>query len=414
VLASTDQAGTDIANSMSAALETERDALTNQGGTTEGSLAVGVTPSTPKNPADARVARTLSRDPDDFPAITGREEDWRFTPLPRLRGLHDGILAVTGVLDVTVSAPEGVTVETIGADHALVGTALTPADKPSALALRDFKEGQLVTVTGELSEPVVLTFPGTGLVSYGHVVIDVAPFAKGVVVLDHTGDATHVGAVEVRVGDGADVTVVSLQEWEDTAVHLSSQAARLGRDARFKSVVVTLGGDLVRLSPTVSFDGPGGDAEFLGLAFADAGQHLEHRLFVDHGAPHCKSRVTYKTAVQGEGAHTVWIGDVLIRAAATGTDTYELNRNLLLTDSARADSVPNLEIETGEITGAGHASATGRFDDEQLFYLQSRGIAPDEARRIVVLGFFTEILQQIGVPSLQDRLIAAIEKELTR
>jgi Fe-S cluster assembly protein SufD len=244
--------------------------------------------------------------------------------------------------------------------------------------------------------------------------VDVKPFSKAIVVLEHTGTATHSGAVEVRVGDSADVTLVSLQEWEDTTVHLSAQATLMGRDARFRSIVVTLGGDLVRLNPTVTYAAPGGDAEFLGLAFADVGQHLEHRLFVDHRAPHCKSRVTYKTAVQGEGAHTVWIGDVLIRAEAEGTDTYELNRNLLLTADARADSVPNLEIETGEIAGAGHASATGRFDDEQLFYLQSRGITPDEARRIVVLGFFTEILQQIGIPSLEERLVQAIEKELSQ
>jgi Fe-S cluster assembly protein SufD len=399
---------------MEGALTTERAALGTQGHTSDGSIAVGVTPSTPKKPADARVERTLSRDPDAFGLLTGREEDWRFTPLARLRGLHDGSASATGVLDVVVSAPDGVTVETIGPDHPLVGTALVPADRPAALAMRDFKEGQLVRVDGELSEPVVLTFAGTGQVSYGHVVVDVAPFAKAVVVLDHTGDATHAGAVEARVGDGASLTLVSLQEWDDNAVHLSAQAARLGRDARFKSVVVTLGGDLVRLNPTVSYDGPGGEAELLGLVFADAGQHLEHRLLVEHTAPHCRSRVTYKTAVQGEGAHSVWIGDVLIRAEATGTDTYELNRNLLLTDAARADSVPNLEIQTGEIAGAGHASATGRFDDEQLFYLQSRGITPDEARRIVVLGFFTEILQQIGVPSLEERLVRAIEGELNQ
>ena len=391
---------------MQAALATERDALTAQGGTTEGSIAVGVTPSTPKNPADARVERFFSRDPDAFPPTTGREEEWRFTPLARTKGLYDGSAAVDGVLSV-----EGA-FETIGPDHPLVGTALVPGDRPAALAMRDFKEGQLVTVDGELAEPVVLSFTGSGQVSQGHVVVDAKPFSKAVVVLRFTGDAVHSGGVEVLVGDGADVTLVSLQEWDDTAVHLSSQAARLGRDARFKSVVVTLGGDLVRLSPTVSYASTGGSAELLGLAFADAGQHLEHRLLVDHTVPHCTSRVTYKTAVQGEGAHTVWIGDVVIRAEATGTDTYELNRNLLLTPDARADSVPNLEIETGEIAGAGHASATGRFDDEQLFYLQSRGISPDEARRIVVLGFFTEVLQQIGVPDLQERLVLAIEKEL--
>jgi len=357
-------------------------------------------------------ARILSRDPDAFPAVTGREEEWRFTPLSRLKHLHDGTASVDAVLPVTVTAPEGVVVEAIGPDHPLVGTALTPADKAAALAMRDFKEGQLVQVDGELAEPVVLRFEGSGGTSYGHVVVDVKPFAKAVVVLDHVGSAAHVGAVEVRVGDGADVTLVSLQDWADDAVHLSAQAAQVGRDARFKSVVVSLGGDLVRLNPTVTYAGPGGSAELLGLAFADAGQHLEHRLLVTHEAPNCQSRVTYKAAAQGVEAHTVWIGDVVIKPQATGTDTYELNRNLLLTDEARADSVPNLEIETGEIAGAGHASATGRFDELQLFYLQSRGIAPDEARRMVVRGFFADVLQKIGVPSLEERLLEAIDREL--
>jgi len=399
---------------MADALQTERAALAEQGGLTDGSLAVGVTPSTPRTAASAQVARITSRDPDTFPPIRGREEEWRFTPLARMRHLHDGTAVVDGVLPVTVMAPTGVTVETIGPDHPLVGTVLTPADKPAALAMRDFKEGQLVRVVGELDEPVVLRFEGTGATSYGHVVVEVAPFAKAVVVLDHTGSALHAGGVEVRVGDSADVTLVSLQDWARDAVHLSAQAALVGRDARFKSVVVTLGGDLVRLNPTVRYAGPGGEAELLGLTFADAGQHLEHRLLVVHGAPNCRSRVTYKAAVQGDEAHSVWIGDVLILAGAVGTDTYELNRNLLLTASARADSVPNLEIETGEIAGAGHASATGRFDDEQLFYLQARGIPADEARRMVVRGFFAEILHRIGLPDLEERLLAAIDEELGR
>ena len=358
-------------------------------------------------------ARLLSRDPDVFPKVTGREEDWRFTPLARLRGLHDGTASVDAILPVTVSAPAGAVVATISADHPLVGSVLVPADKGAAYALRDVKEGQLVTVDGELTEPVVLRFEGTGGTSYGHVVVDAKPFSKAVVVLDHTGSAQHVGGVEVRVGDSADVTLVSLQDWADDSVHLSAQAASVGRDAQFKSVVVTLGGNLVRINPTVSYAGPGGSAELLGLAFADAGQHLEHRLLVTHTAPSCKSRVTYKTAAQGVDAHTVWIGDVVIKPEATGTDTYELNRNLLLTNEARADSVPNLEIETGEITGAGHASATGRFDDEQLFYLQARGIEADEARRMVVRGFFAEVLARIGVPSLEERLLVAIDEELS-
>jgi Fe-S cluster assembly protein SufD len=152
----------------------------------------------------------------------------------------------------------------------------------------------------------------------------------------------------------------------------------------------------------------------LGVYFADAGQYLENRPFIDHSEPNCKSRVTYKGALQGAKAHTVWVGDVLIRKAAEGTDTYELNRNLLLTDGTRSDSVPNLEIETGQIEGAGHASASGRFDDEQLFYLQARGISESEARKLVVYGFLNEIIQQIGIESVETRLAESIEAELAR
>jgi Fe-S cluster assembly protein SufD len=195
-------------------------------------------------------------------------------------------------------------------------------------------------------------------------------------------------------------------------VQVSHHHAQLGRDAHLTHVAVTLGGSLVRLSPTVRYAGPGGDAELYGLCFADAGQHLEHRLFVDHDTPKCRSRVRYKGALQGDGAHTVWIGDVLIRPEATGTDTYEYNRNLVLTDGARADSVPNLEILTGEVAGAGHASASGRLEDEHMFYLMARGIPLEEARRLVIHGFFGELIAKIDVPELRDRVAAAFDAEL--
>ena len=124
--------------------------------------------------------------------------------------------------------------------------------------------------------------------------------------------------------------------------------------------------------------------------------------------------MTYKSALQGENAHGVWVGDVLIRAEAEGTDTYELNRNLILNDGPRMDSVPNLEIETGLIAGAGHASTTGQLDDEHLYYLMSRGIPEDQARRLVVRGFLFEIIQQVGVEALEEQLRASLEAELAR
>jgi Fe-S cluster assembly protein SufD len=188
----------------------------------------------------------------------------------------------------------------------------------------------------------------------------------------------------------------------------------VGRDATFRHVDVSFGGDVVRHDSTSHFAGPGGSAEMLGLYFADEGQHIEHRLFVDHDQPRTSSHVVYKGALQGDGAHTVWIGNVLIRKVAEGIETYEENRNLVLTDGCQADSVPNLEIETGEIEGAGHASTVGRFDDEQLFYLRSRGVPENEARRLVVHGFFHDLVRKIAVPEIEEQLRATVEAELAK
>ncbi|MFC8144732.1 Fe-S cluster assembly protein SufD [Streptomyces paradoxus] len=380
------------------------------GSTTAGSIAVA---------AESTVATRMSAPPSfdvaDFPVPHGREEEWRFTPLERLRGLHDGTAVATGNgVKVDVQAPEGVTVEAVGRDDARLGKAGTPVDRVAAQAYSAFEKAGVVTVPKEtvLTEPIRIAVHGEGGTAFGHQVIELGAFAEAVVVIDHTGDAVLAANVDYLLGDGAKLTVVSVQDWDDKAVHVAQHNALVGRDASFKSVVVTFGGDVVRLHPRVRYAGTGGEAELFGLYLTDAGQHQEHRLLVDHNVPHCKSNVVYKGALQGDDAHAVWIGDVLIEATAEGTDTYEMNRNLVLTDGARVDSVPNLEIETGEIVGAGHASATGRFDDEQLFYLMARGIPEQEARRLVVRGFFAELVQQIGLPDIEERLIAKIEEEL--
>lgn len=363
-----------------------------------------------------------SFDVDAFEVPGGRDELWRFTPLKRLRGLHDGSAPATGGATVTVAERPGVSVETVGRGDRRLGEAGVPADRVAAQAFSAFEQATIVTVADEsaVGDPVDITVsgPGSGRTAYGHLQIRVGRLAEAVFVIDLRGSGTYADNVEFVLGDGARATVVWIADWADDMVHVSAQHARLGRDAVLRHVAVTLGGEVVRMAATVRFDAPGGDAELLGLYFADAGQHLESRLLVDHAQPSCRSNVLYKGALQGDpdtagpDAHTVWVGDVLIRAEATGTDTFEVNRNLVLTDGARADSVPNLEIETGEIVGAGHASATGRFDDEQLFYLQARGIPEDQARRLVVRGFFAEIISRIAVPAVRDRLTDAIEKEL--
>ncbi|USQ87634.1 Fe-S cluster assembly protein SufD [Streptomyces phaeoluteigriseus] len=380
------------------------------GSTTAGQIAVA---------AESTVATRMSAPPSfdvaDFPVPHGREEEWRFTPLERLRGLHDGTAVATGDgVRIDIDAPAGVVVETVGRDDARLGRAGAPVDRVAAQAYSAFEKAGVVTVPKEtvLTEPIRIAVHGQGGVAYGHQVIELGAFAEAVVVIDHTGDTVLAANVDYILGDGAKLTVVSVQDWDDKAVHVGQHNALIGRDATFKSFVVTFGGDLVRLHPRVTYAGTGGEAELFGLYFTDAGQHQEHRLLVDHNTPHCKSNVAYKGALQGDGAHAVWIGDVLIEATAEGTDTYEMNRNLVLTDGARVDSVPNLEIETGEIVGAGHASATGRFDDEQLFYLMARGIAADDARRLVVRGFFAELVQQIGVDDIEERLLVKIDAEL--
>jgi Fe-S cluster assembly protein SufD len=364
-----------------------------------------------------------SFDVDAFEVPGGRDELWRFTPLKRLRGLHDGSAATaTGTAAISVTEQPGVTIETVSRGDQRLGQGGKPADRVAAQAFSSFDTATVVTVGRDVqtSGPVeiVVTGPGADLVAYGHLQIRVEELAEAVVVIDHRGSGTYADNAEFVVGDAARLTVVWIADWADDTVHVSAHHARLGKDAVLRHVVVTLGGDVVRTSATVRFDAPGGDADLSGLYFADDGQHFESRLLVDHAQPNCKSNVLYKGALQGDphssrpDAHTVWVGDVLIRAEATGTDTFEVNRNLVLTDGARADSVPNLEIETGEIAGAGHASATGRFDDEQLFYLRARGIPEDQARRLVVRGFFGELISKIAVPAVRERLTDAIENEL--
>jgi Fe-S cluster assembly protein SufD len=365
-------------------------------------------------PDSSRAGRLTSYNLADFKPLTGLEEDWRFTPLKRLRGLHSEVLAGAAPT-VTVSGPERVSVETVARDDKRIGSAGIPEDRVSANAWENFSEATVLTIPAEFEAEAEITvvIEGTSTdAAAQHLVIVAEKFSKSVVVLEHQGSAVVSENIEIVVEDGADLTVVSLQEWNEDAVHASSQQAKIGRDAKLKHVVVSLGGDLVRVTPSARFTAPGGEAEMFGLYFADAGQHLEQRLFVDHAVANCTSNVLYKGALQGRNAHAVWVGDVLIRKEAEGTDSYEANRNLLLTDGARADSVPNLEIETGLIKGAGHASATGRLDDEHLFYLMARGIPEDVARRLVVRGFLHEIIQQIKVPALEERLTEAVEREL--
>ncbi len=358
-----------------------------------------------------------SYDLAEFPVPTGREEVWRFTPIKRLRGILDGDSS-DATLTWETEVPEGITISEISGDEARALGELPPNERPAALAAANATTAVLVDVPAEFSSesPLVIRLTGTDVedLVWGRLIFRVGRHAKVTIVLNHQGSARYCALSSFLIGDGANVNVLSLQDWADDAVHLGRDSIQVGRDANVKHTVVSFGGDVVRMHANVEYAGPGGSAELLGLYFADAGQHLEHRLFADHTAPKTNSHVVYKGALQGEGAHTVWVGNVLIRKVAEGINTYEENRNLILTDGTLCDSVPNLEIETGEIEGAGHASATARFDDNQLFYLRSRGIDEKEAQRLVVHGFFNDLIRKIDVPQLEEQLTRTVEAELAK
>jgi Fe-S cluster assembly protein SufD len=346
---------------------------------------------------------------------TGREEAWRFTPLKRLRGLHDGtsVQSDLSTLVAKDALPTGVSFTRENLEP------LAASDDVIIERIRSFSPSVAhlsIAANTELSEPIFLGRTAGALDSaeFSRVRISLGTHAVATVIVENTTDTILAEDLEIALAPGSNLKFVTLQEFESKSVYTARHHAVIDKDATFKSVTVTVGGDVVRILPTVEFIAPGGSVDLLGVYFATAGQFFEHRMHVDHAVPHAKSNVNYKGALAGQGAHTVWIGDVLIRAAAEGTDTYELNRNLLLSDGARADSVPNLEIETGEIIGAGHASTTGRFDDEQLFYLMSRGIAMSDARRLVVRGFFNEIVLEIGNETVQNRIMDRIDNELEK
>jgi Fe-S cluster assembly protein SufD len=380
---------------------------------TEAAERLGIVAHTdgPVVPVQTRSERPKSTVHDDFPAVEGWEAEWKLSPVDKLRDLIDGELDGSPYPIQYPDVP-GTTVEWIDRADARIGAAGIPEERAAANGWSSFEKALRIAIDGE---PDALTVTRAALGSAAraaHVLIEASAQSKGLVVIDSRGPATLSENVEIVVGPGADLTVVTLQEWDDDARHLASHFATIAKDAKLTHIVVSLGGAIVRVNPSAHLAGEGSDAELLGVYFADAGQHLEQRVYVHHDAAHTRSRVTYKGALNGAGARTVWVGDVLIGPRAIGTDTYEQNRNLVLSEGTRADSIPNLEIQTGDIVGAGHASATGRFDDEHLFYLQSRGITEAEARRLVVLGFLVEIVQRIPEAELQARLIDALVAEL--
>lgn len=349
----------------------------------------------------------------NYLAPSGREEAWRFSPVKDLTTLLDANSKLAALDSYQLTKADG----DVKLKSEAISSLSVSTDEAVVKLRRDVASGQILEIPKnfESSDAIRLTRVFKGNEAIGsRLQVSVGENAHAKLIIDNLGSANISEEIEFSLSSGANLTLIAIQEWNAETIQLARQHAILAKDSTFTSINVTMGGKIVRILPTVEYTGPGAFADLSGLYFATDHQHLEHRLHVDHNVAHSKSRVNYKGALSGEKARTVWIGDVYIRANAEGTDTYELNRNLLLSDGARADSVPNLEIETGEIVGAGHASTTGRFDDEQLFYLMSRGIPEADAKRLVIRGFFSEVISLIKDEEIEERLMARVDGELSK
>ena len=366
-----------------------------------------------------REPRSFS--PDAFPLPTRKQEDWRLTPIDRMNEFFQVFtpsgatgLAI-GMIDGSAPDPAAVTVREVPKGTAPSGTVSEPNDRVSAVEWASARTAHVIELHKSSSTPLLVRVTGGGeALDALHLVIVADDNVHADVVVEHSGHARLAEGVEITVGRHAQVSTTFINEWDGTSKHVGCQRIHIGEGASLRHSVVTLGGDVVRIRMDQDFGGPQSSSNMLGIYFADPGQHIEHRTMVVHNQPECKSRVIYKGALDGKGAHSTWVGNALIKPNAPLTDSYELNRNLVLSPGAFADSEPNLEIENGDIVGAGHASSVGRFDNEQLFYLQSRGIPEQEARKLVIRGFFGELVEEIGIDAIREHLMDVIARRLAR
>ncbi|MCL2803147.1 MAG: SufD family Fe-S cluster assembly protein [Micrococcales bacterium] len=373
-------------------------------------------------PPKHRAERLASYDPAAFARPSSREEAWRFCPLGRLAPLLDGPWTPAPDLLLADAGPH-LSYAKVTQAHGQVGLAPPPIDQVAALAWVQAGAVDLITLEGSSDQAATgrLVLANQGEVAVSHLVIHAKAGSKTKLVLDHKGQGRLNQTVEVVVDEAAELTLAAIHNWDggscqagDTApaAHHSAHRLVLGPGAKLRHILVNAGGGLIRSTVQAALAGQGAQLELDGINLTGAGQHHEAQLLIDHQAPDCVSRATYKGALLEPTARSVWVGDVVIRAQATGTDTYQENRNLVLAKGARADSVPNLEILTGKIEGAGHASATGQFDAEQLFYLMSRGISAGEARSMVVRAFFAELIGRLDLPGLEQDLLELTDRKL--
>jgi Fe-S cluster assembly protein SufD len=295
----------------------------------------------------------------------------------------------------------------------------TGSDEDRTISLSDaaWSGGVFVHVPDEveldvpISIHVHVTQPGAHL---PRILAVIGHHAKASLYLEHTsveGVSALVNEVaEIVVGDGATLQLASLQGWSQGIQHLGLQKVEVHRDATVRSLAFTVGGTTVRLRPEFDLVGPGAAVRPLGIYMASEGQWFDLQPYVRHIAPRASSDVLFKGALQG-ASRTVFRGNVFVHRDAFGTITDENNRSLILTEGARADATPFLEIECSDIT-AGHGSATGQIDARYLYYLQSRGIDRETALRLIVTGYFNDVLTEAAMPGISEYALGIIEERI--
>lgn len=399
----------------------------------------------------------------DTPMPTTRLEDWRYTDLKKFfkldafsfaeergpsdaAGLPAGLRALMDeageasarMVQVDASvvlrelpdelASQGVvfsSLETAARDHAdLVqkhfGTAITPDDgKFAALSTAFWTGGAFLYVPRDVTVEVpfrVYRWISEGGTAVGGRLLVVAEQGAKVAIVEELGSddlgktALSVGAAEIFADEGATVIYTQVQRYGRGVAHLSTDRLVAGRDAKITTLYTAFGGDLGRADVQCRLRAPGSHVDMLGLYIADGTQHFDHQTLQDHIAPHASSNLLFKGALNDSG-RSVFRGLIRVHPKAQRTDAYQTNRNLILSDSARADSLPNLEIQADDVR-CSHAATVGQLDEEEVFYLLSRGIPKTEAVRLVVFGFFGEVLEQLPLEGVKQELLRTVERKL--
>lgn len=356
-----------------------------------------------------------------LPVPSQDTEEWRYTDLSGLD--LDAHPPAEPATERSGDVPGGATFASIDdADPDLLEKTLhtiVPHDRTRFTALHAaFRTGGTIVHVPRntrVDEPLRLTTTLEAGAAFPHTLV-VAEEGADVTLIERyaSGDAPALcdAITEIHAGPGSRVRYVSLQDHGPAVTHLAIQRTHLARDAQLHSLSVAFGAALSRTEVEAVLGEPGATSEMLGVYFSDGTQHYDHRSLQEHAAPHCTSDLLYKGALR-DASRAVYSGLIRVLPGAQRTNAMQTNRNIVLSEHAKADSIPNLEIEANDVV-CGHAASVGPVSEDELFYLQSRGIPRSEAERLIVRGFFQEVLDKIPLEDVRERIDAAIEEELRR